>query len=84
MSDAVTIALVNGAFTLAGTLITVAAIVVSRWLSSRENHNTSSKLDDIHRETNSMKDALVAATEKEALARGGAEERQRAEKREKP
>ena len=28
------------------------------------------KVEEIHKATNSMKDALVAATEKEALARG--------------
>lgn len=39
------------------------------------------KVDDIHEATNSMKDALVAATEKEALIRGASEERKREEQR---
>ncbi len=39
------------------------------------------QIHEVHVATNSMKDALVSATEKEAFARGGKEERERAEKR---
>lgn len=38
----------------------------------------SGRLEEIHVATNSMKDALVLATEKEALQRGKNEERERA------
>jgi hypothetical protein len=37
------------------------------------------KVEEIHKATNSMKDELVRKTEAEALARGGFEERERAE-----
>ena len=39
------------------------------------------QVGEVHKEMNSMKDQLVLTTEKEALARGGVEERARAEKR---
>ncbi len=38
------------------------------------------QIHEVHVATNSMKDALVSATEREAFARGGKEERERAEK----
>ena len=43
------------------------------------------KLEEVHKATNSLVDRLVASTEAEALARGGADERARADKeKEKP
>ncbi len=39
------------------------------------------KVEEVHKATNSMKDQLVLKTEAEALARGGVEERARAEQR---
>ncbi len=39
------------------------------------------KVEEVHKATNSLTDRLVAKTEKEALVRGGVEERARAEER---
>ena len=39
------------------------------------------KVEEVHKATNSLTDRLVATTEAEALARGGIEERTRAEER---
>ncbi len=39
------------------------------------------KVEEVHKATNSLTDRLVQTTEKEALARGGIEERARAEDR---
>lgn len=39
----------------------------------------AAKLDAVHRATNGMREELVAKTEREALARGGREERERAD-----
>ncbi len=41
----------------------------------------SAQVEEVHRATNSLTDRLVAATEAEALVRGGVEERSRAEAR---
>lgn len=51
------------------------AVLVLQYLNNR-------KITDVQHATNSMKDQLVAKTEAEALARGGVEERQRADVRE--
>lgn len=73
------------------TVVTVAAGVVMAYFALKEKmiefqKKSEAKLDivvkDVHKielATNSMKDALVLATEKEALARGGKEERDRAD-----
>lgn len=63
------------------------------WIDYRNNQRTQAteksssviltQVAEIHKSTNSMKDALVKTTEKEALARGGVEERARADEREK-
>ena len=80
MSDGVQIALING-------IVTIAAVAVSRWFSSRENQVTAAKVavvadkvEQVHLATNSLQDKLVAKTEQEALQRGGIEERARADK----
>lgn len=43
----------------------------------------AAKVEVVHKATNSLTDKLIASTEAEALARGGVEERARAEGREK-
>ena len=43
--------------------------------------DVAAKVEEVHKATNSLTDRLVEATEKEALARGGVEERARAEER---
>lgn len=59
MSDPVLVALIAG---IPPALIALATLVVSL--------RNSQKVEEVHKATNSMKDALVIATEKEALARG--------------
>jgi DNA-binding protein H-NS len=46
--------------------------------------DVAAKIEEVHKATNSMKDDLVKKTEAEALARGGVEERARAETRKPP
>lgn len=68
------------------TIITVSIIGhVVNWLNNRalreEVKTVKDNVQKIEVATNSMKDALIISTEKEALARGGVEERARADKR---
>jgi hypothetical protein len=44
-----------------------------------QNEVVLAKVEEVHLATNSMKDDLVKKTEEEALARGGSEERARAD-----
>lgn len=72
-------------------LLAVFQVVALKWIDTRAADRTAStreeiktvgtEVKEIHHATNSMKDALVEATEKEALARGGVEERKRADER---
>lgn len=59
ISDAVLIALVSS---IPVTVTSIAALIIA----IKNTH----KVEEIHKATNSMKDALVLSTEKEALARG--------------
>jgi len=70
MSDIVIVALITGAYTLTATVINVTAIVVSRWMSSKENAATVAKVDEIHRATNGMKAELVEEVRAASFARG--------------
>lgn len=62
ISDAVLIALIAG---VPPTLTAAGALVVSM--------HTQEKVEEVHKATNSMKDALVASTRSEALMEGHAE-----------
>lgn len=62
ISDAVIIALIA---CIPPTLTAAGALIVSI--------NTQSKVEEVHKATNSMKDALVASTRSEALIEGHAE-----------
>lgn len=55
-------------------LIAILGQIMLFWMQMR----TNSKVEQVHIATNSMKDQLVLKTEQEALARGGVEERNRA------
>lgn len=62
-------------------LLMLLGTIAKLWITSRQ---VDKAVDDIHRvekATNSMKDALVAKTEEEGVARGGMEERARADAR---
>jgi hypothetical protein len=63
-SEAVLVALIVG---IPATLGAIGAIIIGI--------RTTRKIELVHKATNSMKDALVAVTEKEALARGKKEGR---------
>ena len=58
--------------------------VVSRIISHLEHKTTITKVEEIHEATNSMKDALVEATKKEAFARGEQSQRDKDANKEKP
>jgi hypothetical protein len=72
LSDIVQQSLINAVFGFLG-------VVVLAWINRRQIAPIKENVQKVEKATNSMKDALVLATEKEALARGGIEERARAD-----
>lgn len=65
------------------TAAVAAAQVIQGTKQEERATKQEAKLGEIHLLANSMKDQLVKVTEKEALARGGVEERERADERAK-
>lgn len=54
-------------------------VLVLQYLNNRKMSNVQTDVRKVELATNSMKDQLVLKTEQEALARGGVQERQRAD-----
>jgi len=73
MSDEVKISIVNGLVTAVPIIL---SIIVARWHSSREHRVTADKVKQIEANTNSMKDALVAAEKVISHAEGMAEQKE--------
>lgn len=80
MSDAVLTALIGAVVAvILGAIQMIQVVLLARMkLSLGEIRD---QVEEVHVATNSMKDALVLSTEKEALLRGGVEERARADER---
>lgn len=55
--------------TLPATIAAIGAVVVAVIVAIRQT-KTQAAVEEVHKATNSMKDALIVATEKEAFARG--------------
>lgn len=60
------------------------ALVQSNALTTARLDSVAEKVEEVHKATNSMKDALVLATEKEALERGHAAGVKQEQDRERP
>jgi len=73
MSDSVLISVIGGTATLIASLITAGLSIFNTMML----RNQVSTIHDLEKNTNSMKDALVALTDKEAHARGVKEETER-------
>lgn len=72
LSDIVQQSLINAVFGFLG-------VVALAWINRRQIAPIKENVQKVEKATNSMKDALVLATEKEAFVRGGIEERARAD-----
>jgi len=73
MSDPVKISIVNGLVTAIPVIL---SIILARWHSSREHRVTADKVKQIEENTNSMKDALIAAEKIISHAEGMAEQKE--------
>ncbi len=76
LSEAGEAAIIAGVFSTLASIIGLVGAIAVLWFRMK---GVKDDVQKIEKATNSMKDALVLATEKEALVRGGVEERARAD-----
>ena len=55
-------------------MIGIIAVAVFTYLGKRQGNRNEEKIEQVHKATNSMKDALVAATAKASFAEGAKSE----------